>query len=106
MWELKEKGKNFKVKWEILCRAIEYSKKTGRCALCTEEKVRIMDQTRRTMLNSREKIFNRCFHRTKHKVGEYRGEETEPGHRKEIGEGRRERNREQRNEGGQQRSQQ
>ena len=38
VWDLKKKGKNYEVKWEVLRRAPAYSSTSKRCQLCTTEK--------------------------------------------------------------------
>ena len=53
IWSLKEKKKEFEVKWSILKRAVVYHNEARRCNFCLEEKLQIMKADKRTLLNKR-----------------------------------------------------
>ena len=38
IWSIKDKGKDYRIAWKILCHARAYSNKTKRCNLCLQEK--------------------------------------------------------------------
>ena len=64
IWSLKEKKKEFEVKWSILKHAAVYHNKARRCNLCLEEKLQILKADKRTLLNKRSELFSKCRHQT------------------------------------------
>merc|ERR1712096_567660 len=52
LWQLKDKDKNYKLKWEILCRTKPNNNKT--CKLCSLEKYEIEKTEKSTSLNKRQ----------------------------------------------------
>ena len=77
IWQLKEEKISFKVEWEIIMKAKEYKKGGKTCNLCSKERLKIMEQDRRTLLNSRDEVITECFHKRRHKLEVYNGKETE-----------------------------
>ena len=77
VWGLKEEGKKYRIEWEILERAREYAKGGKSCNLCNREKVQILKQEKKRLLNGRDELMTKCFHKRKHKVENYKGVETE-----------------------------
>ena len=65
VWDLKKKGKNYEVKWEVLRRAPAYSSTSKRCQLCTTEKLFIATANQKTLLNKRSELISTCRHRRK-----------------------------------------
>ena len=63
IWELKDQGINFQVKWRIVDRAPPYNPRTRKCALCTKESYYINYQRHMSTLNSRFEVFGVCRHR-------------------------------------------
>ena len=64
IWSLKEKKKDFEVKWSILKRAVVYHNGPRRCNLCLEDKLQILKADKRTLLNKRSELFSKCRHQT------------------------------------------
>ena len=68
IWDLKDKGANFKIKWDILEKSKPYM--TGRkiCDRCTAEKRHISGSLNSpsTYLNSRSEVFGKCRHLKKY----------------------------------------
>ena len=63
IWELKEMGQDFELKWKILERAQPFSPVSGVCGLCTQEKWYILFKPELSTLNRREEILGHCFHK-------------------------------------------
>ena len=64
IWELKDRGADFSVKWKILERAPSFNPVKKKCLLCLKEKYYIMYKPEGSTLNKRSEIFNTCRHRT------------------------------------------
>ena len=71
IWRLKERKIEYKLKWNIIKQAPVYSKEAGGCSLCLEEKTQIMFADKRTSLNKRTEIMQKCRHREKHLLKNY-----------------------------------
>ena len=63
VWDLKEEGKDFNVKWSIVDRATTFNPTTGKCRVCPKEKIHILYNQSGSTLNRRNEIFNTCRHR-------------------------------------------
>ena len=63
VWELKDKGVNYDVKWKIKGRGTPYNASTKKCRICLKEKHFILYKREGATLNSRREIFNTCTHR-------------------------------------------
>ena len=63
IWQLKDQGLDFELKWKILERAQPFSPISGVCGLCTLEKWYIIFKPEKATLNKREEIAGHCFHR-------------------------------------------
>ena len=62
--QLKEKDKNYSISWSIAARASPYRIGSGRCNLCTTEKLCIMQhQPPESLLNRRNELLNKCRHK-------------------------------------------
>ena len=68
VWDLKDRGTNFKVRWRIKERSTAYNSTTSKYTICLKEKLHILDKTEGATLNKRSEIFNLCRHRTKNIV--------------------------------------
>ena len=67
IWELKDRGVNFEIKWHIVKRSKGYDPVTQKCRLCLDEKLEIMRNCgNQESLNSRNELFSKCRHRRKH----------------------------------------
>ena len=62
--KLKEEGKQFTVKWEIMDRAPVFNPVTRKCRLCLKEIFYILFRPDSASLNRRNELFNTCRHRT------------------------------------------
>ena len=63
IWQLKDEGIDYEIKWKILSRAQPFSPITGVCGLCTQEKWYILFRPDLASLNKREEIAGHCFHK-------------------------------------------
>ena len=67
IWELKEKGLTYDIKWKILKHSQAYNPATQTCRLCFDEKLLILKNSLDpTYLNKRDELFSKCRHRLKH----------------------------------------
>ena len=62
--KLKQENKNYQLKWEILDRAPTHNPVSRKCRLCLKEIYYIIFRPDSASLNSRNKLFNTCRHRT------------------------------------------
>ena len=65
IWNLKDEGKPYNIKWDIVTRALPYSPVSGKCNLCTAEKYEIIFNTKLATLNSRNELYSHCRHKRK-----------------------------------------
>ncbi len=65
VWNLKNDGKKFEIKWSIVRRAQAYTPGANRCNLCTDEKLQIIKSKSENLLNKRNELFSKCCHRNK-----------------------------------------
>ena len=65
VWELKDKGEDFTIKWSVAAKASPYICDSKRCDLCLTEKLLIAKADPRTLLNKRSEIVSKCRHRNK-----------------------------------------
>ena len=63
IWDLKDRGLNYDVKWKIKARGTKFNPSTKKCRICLKEKHFILYKTEGATLNSRREIFNTCMHR-------------------------------------------
>lgn len=68
IWEVKEKGDNFEIKWDIVRHAIPYKCGTRKCDLCLTEKLLILQGNETNMINTRSEIISKCRHGNKFKL--------------------------------------
>ena len=62
VWSLKDAGKDPDVVFRVLGKAKPYSPVSGKCRLCTMEKLFIARGDERVMLNKKSEIGNKCHH--------------------------------------------
>ena len=72
IWKLKDEGKPFDVKWEIMDRATTFNHINRKCRLCLKEIYYIMFKPESASLNLRKELFNTCRHRTQKLLSEYK----------------------------------
>ena len=63
IWKLKEEGKNYQIKWEIMDRAPTFNPVKKKYSLCLKEICYILFHQDSASLNSRNEVFNTCRHR-------------------------------------------
>ena len=68
IWQLKEKGKAFEIKWDIIERCSKYRPGMQHCPLCTAEKYHILISDKKTCLNKRSELNSKCRHLRKLKL--------------------------------------
>ena len=71
VWDLKKKGKNYEVKWEVLGRAPAYSSTSKRCQLCTTEKLFTATANQKNLLNKSSELISTCRHRRKFLLAQF-----------------------------------
>ena len=64
IWDIKNKGGDYEIKWKFIGRAQPFSPVTGICNLCTLEKYHILFKPHLATINKREEINNYCLHKT------------------------------------------
>ena len=67
-WSLKEANKAFTVKWQIIRQSVPYACGTRKCDLCLCEKLEIVRNRSKNLLNKRSEIVNKCRHSRKFKL--------------------------------------
>ena len=67
-WQLKDQGKNPSVSYSIIRVAPSYTPESGRCSLCTAEKLEILKSDQSKIVNSRNEIMAKCRHKAKFKL--------------------------------------
>ena len=68
VWKMKTQGKNPLVTWQIVKVVPSFTPETGRCALCTAEKLAILKSDKKFTINSRNEIMSVCRHKRKFKL--------------------------------------
>ena len=68
IWQLKEEGEPFEVKWSLIAKSRPYRCGTRRCDLCLSEKYEVITNKSNKTLNKRTEIANSCRHRAKFKL--------------------------------------
>ena len=66
VWDIKDKGGEYKVKWEIIGHARSYNSIGKKCRLCTAEKLKILEDPDPKLLNKRDELISKCRHRRKY----------------------------------------
>jgi hypothetical protein len=66
VWELKEKGAHYNIKWSIIKKVPAYKPGDRECRLCLAEKMTILEcSLDKRCLNKRSELFSKCPHRRK-----------------------------------------
>ena len=68
IWNLKEKGINYTLKWNVIVKAKSYNPEAKKCYLCITEKAKILYYRGEGLLNKRSEIMAKCRHRAKHNL--------------------------------------
>ena len=72
VWELKDKGEDFTIKWSVAAKVSPYICGSKPCDLCLTEKLLIAKADPRTLLNKRPEIVSKCRHRNKFTLKHFR----------------------------------
>ena len=76
VWEIKQRGYNYDIKWKILRKTSKYNKRTNTCNLCTTEKLEICNfKAKTSLLNKRNELVSKCRHANKHLLINFRKEQ-------------------------------
>ena len=65
---LKENNTDYTIKWSITKNSISYMGGSKRCNLCLEEKLSILKEKSKYLLNKRSEIVSACHHKNKFQV--------------------------------------
>ena len=65
VWSCKEEELDPKVTYKVLAKAPAYTADRGKCALCLQEKVKILMAEGSNYLNKKSEICNKCRHKHK-----------------------------------------
>ena len=65
IWKLKDRQKDFQIRWSVVKRAYAYRNGSKRCNLCLEEKLCILKSNETQTLNKRSEIISKCRHENK-----------------------------------------
>ena len=71
IWSLKEKNKDYKLKWKIIKKAPAYNNRSKRCHLCLQEKYYIICHPEMSSLNQKSGIINSCRHKSKYTLSNH-----------------------------------
>ena len=76
-WGLKDQGLSPQIKWKIIGHSSTTNSFNGRCNLCLDEKISIINfKNRKLLLNERNELVFKCRHRGKFKLSWLRTTET------------------------------
>ena len=65
IWDQKDNGTSYTIKWSIIKRANPYHVHPLRCNLCLSEKLCILSADKSTLLNKRSELITKCRHEIK-----------------------------------------
>ena len=68
IWESRDSGIDPTLTWNIIQHAPAYKSGSKNCGLCLEEKYAILHAEEDTLLNKRSELVNKCRHRNKFKL--------------------------------------
>ena len=72
-WGLKNQGLSLQIKWKIIRHSSTANNFNGRCNLCLDEKISIINfKNRKLLLNERNELVFKCRHRGKFKLSRLR----------------------------------
>ena len=66
IWSLKDKEKQYSIKWKILAKSNAYSTTSKKCNLCIKEKYFIICKPHLASLNHRNELASECRHKKRH----------------------------------------
>ena len=68
VWELRNKGENPTVKWDVIKKCLPYACGTRRCDTCLSEKLCILQSDRSKCINKNTELMQKCRHSNKFKL--------------------------------------
>ena len=71
-WKTKKEGKNPSIKFNITKVVKSYTPESGRCGLCTAEKLAILKADPKITLNSRNEVMAKCRHKAKYLLDSFK----------------------------------
>ena len=71
VWSLKEKNKEYNIKWDIVKQVPSYKSGGKQCSLCSNEKLYILKAEKGSNLNKRSELFSRCIHQRRFLAGRF-----------------------------------
>ena len=71
VWSLKEKNKEYNIKWDIVKQVPSYKSGGKQCSLCSNEKLHILKAEKGSILNKRSELFSRCIHQRRFPAGKF-----------------------------------
>ena len=66
VWRIKNQGGTFDITWRIVKQFPSFNPASGKCALCLNEKLEILQHKGPNLLNKRSEIVSTCRHRLKY----------------------------------------
>ena len=72
VWKLKNKGKQYNIKWSIITKASPYNNKSKRCNLCIAEKFHILNFKGNNLLKKMDELVSKCHHEIKFYITNYK----------------------------------
>ena len=74
IWGLKDQGRDYNIKWSVVKRVGAWNSVTGKCGLCTAEKVKInCFEQKEILINKRFDLVSKCRHQNKYLLSNYSG---------------------------------
>ena len=71
VWSLKEKNKEYNIKWDIVKQVPSYKPGGKQCSLCSNVKLYILKAEKGSILNKRSELFSRCIHQRRFLAGKF-----------------------------------
>ena len=68
VWHLKENNTDYTIKWSIIKNSISCTEGSKRCNLCLQEKLSILKEKSKYLLNKRSEIVSACHHKNRFQV--------------------------------------
>ena len=68
VWDVRNKGENPTIKWEVIKQCLPYSCGTRRCDTCLSEKLCILKSDRAVCINKNTELMQKCRHSNKFKL--------------------------------------
>ena len=71
IWDLKDSGTDYTIKWSVLATAPAYNPAARKCHLCLKEKTLILTYKCEYLLNARSELMYTCRHRRYHLLSSF-----------------------------------